>query len=115
MLFVLFGCGGYCFGKLRGFAYGRALVWVQLHLQHAYTLSTQLLISADEGCRMRLFRLNAFGYELRHLNDFIFYSQRGLAMAFMMICMTLLIIPIFDDLFLPSASERAIWICFSFS
>jgi hypothetical protein len=50
---------------------------------------------------MRLFRLNAFGYELRHLHDFIFYFQRGLAM----ICMTLLILTIFDDLFLQRASD----------
>jgi hypothetical protein len=55
--FWLWGC---CFGKFRGFGYARALVWVQLHLHHAYTLSTQLLNSADEGCRMRPFRLNAF-------------------------------------------------------
>jgi hypothetical protein len=90
--FWLWGCR---FGKFLGLGFGRALVWMQLHLHHAYTLSTHLLISADEGCRMRLFRLNAFGYELRHLHDFIFYFQRGLAM----ISMTLLILTIFDDLF----------------
>jgi hypothetical protein len=50
------------------------------------------------------FSAECIRYGLGHLNDFIFYFQRGLAMAFVMICMTLLILTIFVDLFLQRAS-----------